>query len=575
MKSLAAFNATFSPSPNLPGTMLSTAAPRPITGPSDGTQYGEWAGLAPEDVFTNYQLEQLSFRRYNPLSILNATTLSNALDSFSCGVLMYAARLWEKMCERDETLFTVKPKREESVSLREWVIEKTEESPEAKNQYTALHAFYSASTAGHALNRHTVGGVSMLLQQMMESVAYKYAVHHIIWQPNTEQTITLPSGATVPGLSATFEQVPLEFFEARTGELRFLGMSLGYTGEPLAQNNWLVTTGPGLMQCASTEYYLKRLGTHDLVELSGKWSAPAILGHTTANKESDQGHAMANAVSQVAANYKGVLYGAPENKIEFLWPQGGTSGTELPCQIIRNDVKRELVTLWLGSDLSTISRDGDSVGASLQGESTTDKCRADCKRISETLNARIDPIVIRWYFGQNARILVKFKLVAPEKEDRKLFLECSQGMVNMGAPVSVLATAKRLNVPLATEDEAALTAPQSPVAAPTEGPAVNVREQSHRAEVRANLLMGKLLARARQTWPEALAHDLAPLRTALTRVLCSRDSMDIFANAKALYDEMPKLGAEIIAANASSDELERILGTALANGLTTSTGISA
>ena len=572
--SLSPFPATSSGTTTKAASLLPTSVAPPATGPSDGTHYGEFAGLAPEAVFDAYQLEQLSFRRYNPLAILTAANLSNALDSFSCGFLMHAARLWEKIVERCETIGTVKAKREESVALREWDIAKEEDSPEADDQAAALKAFYKASRAGHAMNRHTVGGIPLLITQMMESVAYKFAVHHLIWQPDAEQRLTLPSGKLVPGLSVTAEQVPLEFFESRTGELRFLGMSLGYTGEMLAPNNWLVTTGPGLMQCASTLHYLKRIATHDLVAFSAKYGAPGILGHTTANKGSDQGNSMVTAVKNVAANYAGVLFGAQENKIEFLWPQGGAAGKELPCQVIREDIKRELAALWLGNDLSTISRGGEhSVGASLQGDSQVKRERSDCARISETLNATLDPIVIRWYFGANARILAKFRLSPPDDEDRATLLSAAQGMAGMGARVSVAETAKRLQVPLAEDDEAALTAPKSD---PPKSTAINVdvREQSRKAEATANQLIGKLLARARQTWPEALARDLAPLRAALTRVLLSGDGQ-LFANAKALYDQIPMLGAEAIAANASSDELERILGTALANGLAASNGHSA
>lgn len=550
---------------------LSTNFASPATGPSDGTQYGTKAGLAPEPMLDAFELEQLSFRRYNPLAILTAATLSNALDGFSCGVLMHAARLWEKIVERCETIGTVKRKREESVAFRDWSIIKTEDSPEADDQHAALKSFYDGLRGGHALNRHTVGGVPLLIKQMMESIAYKFAVHHLIWQPNAEQTITLPSGKKVPGLSVTTEQVPLEFFEARTGALRYLGLSLGYTGEPLAENNWLVTTGDGLMQAAATLYYNKRIGTHDLVNFSGRYGAPGILGHTTANKGSEQGNAMVSAVKNVAANYAGVLYGALENKIEFLWPQGGAVGKELPCEVIRDDTKREIAALWLGNDLSTISRGDDAVGASLQGDSQIKRERADCALITETLNATLDPIVIRWYFGPNARILAKFHLAGPDNEDRKLLLEASQAMTNMGAPVALEATAKRLQVSLAGPDDEALK-PAMPV--PATGTDTALNSAPRRPQTTTDQIVGKLLASARQAWPQSLSHDLAPLADALGSVLHSGDA-DLFTNAAALHAQLPHLGAQIIAANASTETLEQILGSALANGLAAPTGHSA
>ncbi len=45
------------------------------------------------ELFSAAELEQLAYRRFNPLATLTAQSLSAALDGFSAGALMAAARL--------------------------------------------------------------------------------------------------------------------------------------------------------------------------------------------------------------------------------------------------------------------------------------------------------------------------------------------------------------------------------------------------------------------------------------------------------------------------------------------------
>jgi hypothetical protein len=423
------------------------------------------AGAGAEPVFSASDLEQLCFRRYNPFSQLTAANLSLALDQFDSGVLMSAALFWQQIATRDATTITVKSKREDAVALRDVTHTPMEDSPEAKDQAAALELFYRGIKAGHALNRHTTGGKPLLLQQMMESVAFLYAVHHIVWKPDAATLWKLPSGRTVPALTALFEQVPVQFFEARTGELRFLGLSLGYTGEPLAPDNWLVTTGPGLMRAASSLFYFKRLAQHDMVNFSEKFGTPGIEVETTGAKDSAEGKAARDLASQLAANWRGVRYGSDKNGVNFLWPQGGVSGTSLPMHTITDDAKRDMAILWLGADLSTMSRGGSekAVGSNAQEDEREKRERADCARISETLQATIDPIVIRWFFGEDAPILAKTVIEMPINEDRALLSKLVGDTVALGAEVPMEPVMKRLGVPQAKKGEDLFTKPAQPL----------------------------------------------------------------------------------------------------------------
>ncbi len=440
------------------------------------------AGAANTELFSAAEVEQLAYRRFNPLATLTAQSLSAALDAFGSGALMAAARLWQEIAVRDETVAAVKAKREESVVQREWTVVPLDESGDAQDQAAALEHFYRHLRTAHALNRHAAGGFPLLAAQMMDAVSFAYAAHHLIWHPDAACPVTLPSGRIVPSLSATFEYVPLEFFEARTGELRFLGLNLGFNGEPLALGQWMITTGPGLMRAASILHYYKRLAQHDLINFSEKFGTPGLVVHTTAAKDTPEGQSASALARSLAGNYRGVQYNAPENKIEVVWPEGGTGGGDLPMTGIIEDCKRGLATLYMGADLSTLSRAGQSVGASLQGEDRARRERSDCARIEETLNAAIDPVVLRWFFGPDAPILAKFTLAAPINEDRTLLGNLVQQLVNMGARVPIAAVARRLNVPLARgADETVFQPPITPME-PIREPGASAQAAAFNAE---------------------------------------------------------------------------------------------
>ncbi len=524
------------------------------------------AGAAPTPIFTSAELEQIAMRRFNPYTRLTGDSLSRALDSFAAGDLRWAAILWAEICRRDTTISTIKAKREEAVALRDWTTITMDESPAAADQAAALRAFYQGLRARHAVDRNTVGGFPLLVTQMLDSVAMKYAVHHLMWHPNAAAKFKLPSGRTVPALTLEAEMVPLEYFEARTGELRFLGIGQGYNGQPLAPNDWLVTVGPALMIAACIGHYFKRLAQHDLINFSEKFGTPGLVVHTTASKDSPEGIAAQDMARSLAGNYRGVQFNAAENKVEIVWPSGGTAGSNLPMTTIIEDTKRELTALWLGEDLSTMSRSGTqkSIGASVQGDEREKRERADCARISETLNAQIDPVVIRWFFGDGAPILARVVLESPINEDRALLGDLTQMMVTMGAPVSLRDTARRLQVSLAKDGEPALVKPVAPVApTPVTGMATNA---ALAAAPDAFGIGGKLQRAAALRFAKAKLGDME----AITGRLADIETIDNPVIKKAALNkyvaDLPGLLAQVNLDPAVAKVIADSMSAAIANG---------
>lgn len=517
------------------------------------------------ELFSPEQLEMLSFRRFNPFTQFNAAGLSNALDSYLSGYLVPAARLWDRLAKQQKTIRNVKAKREEAVALRPRVIERTDDSPAAFDQAFVLEHFYANCRAGHALNRNVRGGFSKIVMQMMEAKSFGTSAHHLIWNPDSSRQIQLPSGASVPSLTAKFEYVPMEFFESRTGELRFLGMSQAYTGEPLQESAWLVTSEESpLMFAASVLAYYDKLATSDNINFSEKFGTPGIVVHTTAQRGSPEGDSASALASSLGSNYRGTQYGAAENKIEIVWPSGGVSGTSLPMYTIIDEVKRDLASLYLGADLSTQSRGQESVGASVQQEGEERRERADCAWISETLNAGIDAIVLRWYFG-DAPILARVSIDAPKNEDRTVLMTLVKDTVGLGALVPIEPIMKRLNLPLAKETEKLVF--EKP-AVPEPGDSAGTADATtKKTATNVDPDLDRFLGPLKDEFRKAFAGDMQPFRIALEAVL-SPD--DIAFNSKVAWfrGQLPSIAKEIFAAPKAVEPLTEIIRRSVEHGYT-------
>ncbi len=521
------------------------------------------------ELFSPEQLEMLSFRRFNPFAAFNAASLAHALDSYLGGYLVPAARLWERLAKQHKTIRNVKAKREEAVALRPRAIERTDDSPMAYDQAFVLENFYANARAGHALNRNVRGGFSKIVMQMMEAKSFGTSAHHLIWNPDSSRQIKLPSGASVPSLTAKFEYVPMEFFESRTGELRFLGMSQAYSGQPLEDAVWLVTSEESpLMFAAAVLAYYDKLATSDMINFSEKFGTPGIVIHTTAQRGTPEGDSAVALAKSIGSNYRGTLFDAIENKVEIVFPTGGVTGTSLPMNTQMEDIKRDLASLFLGSDLSSQSRGGQgekSVGASLQQEGEERRERADCAWISETLNAGIDVTVLRWYFG-DAPVLARVSVDAPKNEDRTILANLVGEMVGLGAQVPQESVMKRLNVPLAKAGEKLIFIKPALAEAPIPGGAMiatNVAE----ARATGNTALDKVLGALAPEFRKALAGDMRPLASAIDGVL-AEDTIGFNSKVAWLQSQLPSLLKEINQSPKSADALAAILKKSFEDGYT-------
>jgi phage gp29-like protein len=203
------------------------------------------------------------------------------LDEFANGCLRSAAVTWEAIENRDDVVQGVASKRKKSIARLDWEIITSDQSDEAMAQKLALEYFYDNLHTTNAFDCNERGGFGLLIKQMMDAVAKKYAVHEIIFETKDAFSAGAAS-ASLPKLTASFRFVPLWFFENTTGHLRFLENDCATSGIPLNGGSWLITVGDGVMEATSIAYLFKHLPLRDWLVYCERNGMPGVKGVTDA-----------------------------------------------------------------------------------------------------------------------------------------------------------------------------------------------------------------------------------------------------------------------------------------------------
>jgi phage gp29-like protein len=485
-------------------------------------------------------LRTLRQNKHNPLPYLKPDMLARVLDQFEHGYLREACLLWEKIAERDDVIASVKPKREKDVSqLDMQVVVSPDSGADGDSHKEVLERFWKNVRCVNSYDRNERGGFRRLVKQMMTAVSYRYAAHHIIWQPR-------PDG----DLRATFEFVPLWMFENRTGRLRYLPSLSATGGEILADGEWMVTVGDGLMISCCIGYLAKRSAFNDWLVFSEKFSVPGVMGRTTAKKGSAEAEAMKAAVESFGHDWMAVIYGddgTHAKPIELVQANGNPAGMPMPAVVERVD--RKFAALYRGADLSSMSSNqGDGTGASLQEKETDILRRDDAETIAETLE-EVSRMVIEWHFGNGVEPLARVELVVPVQEDTTKVIDAGIKLADKGARVSISALMERANIPEAKDDADVLGGTSN-----IERPTPNIEVKNEDLE---NAEMPEDLA---QRLTAALSSDLQPLGKALAGALQAGDGAAFQGALKKISARMPEF--------LESEAMEQLMADEMVKALT-------
>ena len=478
----------------------------------------------------------------------NTSSLSRALDAFREGDLREAVRYFDHIAEVDDTLPSVRPKREKSVAHKAFRVSKLEKTPAAEAQEQVLTDFWRRLNVVDAWDTNIKGGQRLLFKLAMSAVANKYAPFFLEWRP----------GAARLELTAHF--VPLWFFENRWGELRFLRTGFGTEGAPLDPGQWEIAHGDGLMIPCSVGYAAKRLVYQDWLAFSEKFSLPALLGKTPGARDSEAGRALAAAVESFANDWAAVIYGDDgRSSIELIQANGNPAAMPQPALLERVD--RKFAAMWRGADLSTMSSGGgEGSGASLQGEEADILERDDCAALSEFCQ-RIERRVLDWHFGPDAETLARGELACPVREDQTSLLSAVTTFHGLGVRLPVADLLRRFALSEADRDELAL-GERSTTTDPV--PAANAEAPVTDLSPGDDFPGDPLIAAAAQLIAEARADSARPLEARLRAILLEEDAPKRKRLMQALSRRLPTMIDDFPQV---ADAWEAILATAYVDGL--------
>lgn len=396
--------------------------------------------MAMQSQITPKRIEAFKNSRFNPIRYLTPETLSDSLQQFDYGTLEWPAQVLTEIKERDAIISAVSAKRRMKAESFIWEIAKI---PESENEdfeahRDALKYAYNNIVATDALDRDKQRSIQGLFGDMNEAQGMKWQVHELIARPS------------MSGLTFEIVACPLCFFENRTGKLRFLPSQGYYTGEDMDPRRWMVTRGLFLMKPSAIAYMFARIPQEDWLFYNEAHACPGILGKTTAQQGTDQHDALLTLVAAAGtANFKGVIN--DKDSVDAI--QFGATGP-LPFQPLIEHQQRLITTIWMGGDLSTLSSNKPGqVGSTNQSEDQ--KCIEDhdAQVITETLNMKLDKLILEYYFGPDVKPAAYIRVRPRREPDIAAIIQKRQFLIDNGAQVGIDATREELGVPKPAEDE--------------------------------------------------------------------------------------------------------------------------
>lgn len=370
---------------------------------------------------------------FNPIKSLTPESLSRMLDQFHAGHLRNASLMWDSIERRDDVLAGVVSKRKKAVTRLQWEILTVEDSQESQEHRKALEYFYNNLSVTHACDQNISGGFSLLVRQMMDAVAKKYAVHEIIYMPqNTNDGIHL---------TASFRFVPLWYFDNTEGRLRFMQNEYPSTSFlNLDPGAWLVSTGEGLMEASSIAYLFKHLPLRDWLVYCERNGMPGIKAVTDALPNTPEWEVAREAVENFSAEFHALMSRGCEIEAIDLTARGA-----IPYQALIERMDRAMISLWRGCDLSTLSST-HSTGVTIQQAETDLIEDDDARQISETLNNQVDRHVIQYLF-KTEQPKAYLHIKARDRRDRVQDLSIYQTLFNMGLDLSKSDLREKFGIP--------------------------------------------------------------------------------------------------------------------------------
>lgn len=234
-----------------------------------------------------------------------------------------------------------------------------------------------------------------------------------------------------------------------------------------------------------------------------------------------------------------------------------------PFKIRMDYLSEKLVLAGTGGLLTMLTQSGSgTLAGNAHMEAFQSIARAEAKKISGVFQRQFDAEELDRKFPGKPH-LAYFEIAANDELDPNDIVKQAETLRRAGYGIKIEQLAEKTGYEL-------YDAPMPEVirddinAAP--GAGNQTRKPLANRAAADSPVIGKLLAKSRIAFSQAMISDFKPLRAAFERALAGDDA-DLPARAKILMAKIDELGPEIIKASSSSDELCKILSSALANGL--------
>lgn len=391
--------------------------------------------------------------RCNPLQGLDPLRLGQILNAWRHGHLVMGAELFEFFAERDIQLKSVYPKRKRAVSSLSWqVVEiaEAEASPETIARHTAAaNHLIRTLVCTRALNRDERGGIRRLVNYLMEATLHGWSPCEVAWTP-----VRVKGGWAY---QVHLVHIPVRFFEATSGKLRFLEQDYGIQGKELEAGRWMVHTADALGPASAVACMLKGLSLRDWIGLCERYGFPIVHGKTDAAVDSPEWRLFESALLNLGKD--GAIL---TNRSAELIFNSVTMGGENPQQALVNYLDKAQATLWRGGDLSTFSGPTGDVGAIGQQKEAEALEDDDAEAVSETIQHYLIQPAIQALFGEAPA--VTFRLRTRNRVDTTQRLAIYEAANRMGVQTGVGDFREEFDLPAPSEQETEfLKVPAAPV----------------------------------------------------------------------------------------------------------------
>ena len=415
----------------------------------------------------------------------------------------------------------------------------------ADMQRAALTEFFNTLTVRSVRAQDAIAGVQALVRHIATAHAFGYAAAALTWAPavSTEGT---------PSVRCSVLTCPLSLFEARDRRLR-IRTDGSWTGKPLEPNGWLVAHSnaePLILPTLVAEMF-KSAALSDWAATVEKFGTPFISAKTPAAYKSDEWIAAEEAVKHVGSGFAGVFGTDVELDVHSL-AQG-----EAPHENLVDYLDRSVSRLWLGGDLSTMSKNGDAVGSNAQMQSTDILRKQDRLFAEQVIDTQLVRPFLARVFGQSVKQRAYFRLGTDDNaEDANSAVARIKAAVELGLPVSKAFAYAELGVPqpAAWEETLGNETPQTP-SFPTQNSS-DVVEFGNAATEENN----ETLARAETTQLSELISRLHGIEA-----IPAEDEDGFHRAIEALDRDFPEIEQKILSRNDAAQAIADIIEKQLAS----------